>query len=773
MRELPQALAAMAAYRQFIVYHLVWNEAKGKYDKKPLVSPVDPSKWVSFEEASADATARGKDYGVGFVLTENDNLFFFDLDNCVEGNDWSEQTKFFLNTFAGFGMEMSTSKKGWHIFGTYQGDIKHKCKNIPLGLELYTSGRFVALTGLHATGNAGLDGTAHLQWLVDNYFNPAAGDEAAVDDEEWRDTPVEEWRGYEDDEELLNNLMKMKGGAHQGFGIKATFKELWAGKASTLEKYYHNDASKMEGDLSMRLGWATGKNHERVKNLMWMSGCVREKWTSHKTYLEITIKSALRKIDKVYGQRQSVIVTTPGEVAEDLLVDGVRYMDPQNQLVYFKDCVYIVRLNKVLTPQGLLGPQQFKATYGGYTFAKDQRNEKTTTNAFEALTESQAINWPKAEELCFEPQNGFAEIINYDGTKYANSYRKVDTPCKPGDPSLFLNHIAKLLPDANDQKILLSWMAASIQYQGVKFKWAVALQGVEGNGKSTVCDILRKSIGKKYVFQPKADKLTTNFNSFLFGKILMVVNDIDVKHDKNNVMESLKPMITDGEDSSIEYKGVDQISADICCNFIFTMNSKSGIKKYKNDRRYAIFYTAQQQVEDLDACGMDAVYFRRLVEWLKEEDGYAICHNYLKNYEIDPAYNPALPTCPRAPQTSSHHEAVSMGSDRVEQEIIESIEQGRPGFRYPWISSMALNKLLEELRLNHMIPHNKRSEILEAMDYVKHPQLSGGRVNKFILQEGGKPRLYIQKDAAIVPLHDVVDTYLKSQNYIDTGTINV
>jgi hypothetical protein len=173
----------------------------------------------------------------------------------------------------------------------------------------------------------------------------------------------------------------------------------------------------------------------------------------------------------------------------------------------------------------------------------------------------------------------------------------------------------------------------------------------------------------------------------------------------------------------------------------------------RKDRRYAVFYTAQQNIEDLERDGMNGDYFPNLYAWLKGEGrysqygagyGYAIVNQFLSTYQIPRELNPAV-DCHRAPITSSTDEALNASLGSIEQEIIESIEQGRPGFAGGWISSIALEHLLERLHAIRKIPQNKRRDLLNDLGYEYHPALKNGRVNNQIAIDQGKPRLYIKK----------------------------
>ena len=401
-------------------------------------------------------------------------------------------------------------------------------------------------------------------------------------------------------------------------------------------------------------------------------------------------------------------------------------------------------LHRVFTPRGVtLRPDQFNATYGGYIFQLDESGDKVTRKAWEAFTESQIIRYPKAESTCFRPDLQPGAIVDIDGQKLVNAYIPIETPRETGDITPFLKHLELLLPVKRDREILLAYMAAVIQHKGVKFQWAPLIQGEEGNGKTLFTRVLKYAIGKPYFHSPKANEIGGKFNKWLKNKIFIGVEDIYVSEHRLEVLESLKPIIT-GEDIEIEVKGVDSAMADICANFIFNTNHKDALKSHVKGRRYAIFYSAQQSKEDLERDGMDGEYFPELYDWLNN-GGYARVNDYLSSYLIPEELNPAG-KCHRAPITSSTHEAISSSIGGVEQDIIEAIEENRIGFAGGWISSVHLDKLLQNNRSSTKISHNKRKDILAQLGYIWHPALSDGRVNNPItIDDNKKPRLYIRK----------------------------
>ncbi len=246
----------------------------------------------------------------------------------------------------------------------------------------------------------------------------------------------------------------------------------------------------------------------------------------------------------------------------------------------------------------------------------------------------------------------------------------------------------------------------------------------------------------------------------MVGKLFYGVEDIYTPDHKREVFEELKPMITGGDGLEIERKGVDQVSDDICGNFMFNCNNKGGMRKTRNDRRICVLYTAQQSAADVVRDGMNGKYFPNLYDWLRA-DGYAIVAEYLYTFAIPDELNPAK-DCSRAPTTTSTEDAINEGCGGIEQEILEAIAQGLPGFCGGWISSIQLEKLLERVGAARRVTHNKRKEILADLGYAPHPALLDGRVNNLVLPDNGKPRLFVNASNGVLMGLDNANTIGKT-----------
>lgn len=782
MEFLPSAFDALNLFRQFIVFVLQPSKNRpGKTDKFPIdhrtgqiANAHDPAIWADAQTAIASAKRFGVGYGVGFVLTENDPFWFLDIDDCLEpcGTKWSPLALHLLTAFNGAAVEVSSSARGLHVIGSGRPP-PHSCRNSNLKLEFYTSGRFIALTGLQANGSASFQGDNILSWLIENFFPVSVTHEPT----EWTNSPCDKWRGPSDDQDLISWALRSQS-AKSIFSNGATFKDLWEKNIEVLARAYpdpdrslgYNESS-ADAALAQHLAFWTGNDCERIRRLMYQSALVREKW-NREDYLPRTIQGACgRQKEWLEVKQPEPIVSShsnQGASPKPVLVSGNTFLTIDQQIEIFTGCIYIADENRILIPGGYtLNNERFKVMYGGYSMPMDNKNERVTRNAWEAFTESQAFRAPRVNSACFRPDLAPGSILEKDGQRLANIWWPVETPRLKGDITPFMNHMIKLFPDPTDRMIILCYIAAIVQHKGIKFQWCPLLQGVEGNGKTLITRCVAFAIGDRYTHYPKAAEIAGKFNDWLYAKIFIAVEDIYVPDARMEVMEIMKPMVT-SERQEIEPKGGAKITRDICANFLINTNHKDGLRKTRSDRRFAPFYTPQQTVGDLKTDGMLGEYFPNLYEWLAK-GGYAIVSEFLHTFEIPDIYNPAT-LCKRAPATTSTENAITHGLGGIEQEVLEAIEQGVPGFRGGWVSSMMLERLLEKLNATRRIPQNKRRDLLISLGYDWHPGLKDGRVNRNVSPDTAKPRLFIKNDHAdkhIIGGSLIADAYEKAQRVVD------
>lgn len=787
---LPEPLARLAAWPQFVAWRVEMRlNTEGKLvPTKVPYSPrhgggadsTKPSDWGSYEDAVA-LRYRANMAGVGFVFTPRDPFFFVDIDKALEpSGNWSDLAKDLCIRFGGAAVEVSQSGTGLHIIGSCTKDFIHRNKHIASRLELYTQKRFVALTGLNAVGNVGVNMDHALPALVAQYFTRDPREQSAV----WSSEPVPEWRGPEDDAELVAKAMTSGGrGAAAAFGDGGvTFADLFSANVDVLSRKWPRDggydASSADQALANQLAFWTGKNCERIERIMRLSSLARAKWDQHHTYLETTVTKAAGFVTSVY-HAPAVPPERPPPPPERVVAagfklrDGAPLMLSGTQLDYFAECIYVTSINRALVPGGaLLDQARFDVQFGGYEFVIARDGKKTSTSAWEAFTRNQNFEPPMADRACFRPEEGVGNVVMDSGKLLANTYYPAETEETEGDPSPMLDHIFKMLPDGQDAELLLTYMASVKQNPGMKAQWWPVVQGAQGNFKSFLLRIMSFAVGNHYSHLPNMKKMVdgkSNFNGWADRKLFLGLDEVYAAN-RREFFEGFKTTVTNLE-IPIEGKGVEELTGDNRANGMIVTNHQDGVPIVDNDRRYAVFFCAQQTKADMARDGMDALYIRNLKDWLLGSGiwktcgpsyGLRVMNWWLTRKTLDPELDPNQ-LCVHCPMTTSTGAAIIAGRGRVEQEVQEAIEEERVGFAGGWVSSLYLDRLLKELSIN--VPPTKRRDLLLSLGYEVHPAFPDGRVPNLIGPDNGKPRLYVPIGTAVTlsPL-EATKAYTTAQN---------
>ena len=750
----------------------------------------DASAWCSYEEALAAAQQRG--HGVGFCFTQGDGLFFLDMDNCLDQatGQWSPIAQHLMAVWGGHAaIEVSQSGRGLHVFGWASTIPEHGCKNIPLGLELYHTDRFVALTDHQSVGQIGTaDLSAPLAGVIQAYFQKTAASRDVVD---WCD---EGDGATADDRELLEIMLHSKSAAST-FGNKATFAELWQGNEEALAKAFPSqngydsfDRSQADSALASQLIYWCGGNMERVERLMRQSALVRPKW-ERVDYMERTIIGAASIVKNratkrvvgapvVAGAGMKATVAIDGTIGERV---GTPFLSFSEQREFFAGCVYLQVPNKVWAPAAgmALDKARFDVIYGGRGFAFTE-DGKGTKSAWEAFTQSQRNNAPVARDTCFKPHMPPGRITN-DGL--LNTYQPIETEQTAGDASKFTRHLEKLFPHPEDRAIITSYLARIVRSPGVKAQWWPVVQGCQGNGKSLLNSVMQFAIGEKYSHQARASALAKTgmqFNAWVMGKLYLGVEEIQVS-DKRHFLEDFKDIVTNTT-AAIEAKGQDQRTGDNYLNGLMLTNHRDAVPITDEDRRYAIFYTPQQHKRDLARDGMDGGYFPDLYDWLNgrnayaelgENHGFRVVNWWLRNVAVIEERYDVAGQSQRAPATSATSTAVVESRGLLEQDILERAAAGEAGFAGGWVSAAGLELALAHARIR--LAHTKRLALMEGLGYQLHPALPEGRTHRGAGGQAGRMVLWLKTGHVALQLTDpeaVVQAFERAQGVAAPGAGN-
>lgn len=305
----------------YFIYRLEWDAEENKYAKWPCkwddpdkrLDVKQPHNRMSLEQAQAvlqhlPCPPQPEAFALGRWLDGADGTFLLDLDHVIDKTTGviTERARSVLAMFPGAFVEYSSSGDGLHIIGRVDRSVlpphRNKTpKEWDFDYEFYTIDRGIALTfNVMQAGDMAADCTAALLQLVPAYFPPRTVGEGT-------DTRRADWRGPEDDDELIRRMLASRGSAAVALGGKISVQQLWEGDCE------HNSENDMA--LASHLAFWTGCDGDRIERLMFRSGLVRKKWLKHRRYLrKLTIAGACASCTNVYKEPERDIAGVQAKV---------------------------------------------------------------------------------------------------------------------------------------------------------------------------------------------------------------------------------------------------------------------------------------------------------------------------------------------------------------------------------------------------------------------------------------------------------------------------
>jgi hypothetical protein len=317
--QLPDELKAEASW-------VLWKKKSrdGKPTKFPYqadhrqASSTDATTWTTFEAAVEAFEQDGFFDGIGFVFRPESPYAGADIDDVTE-----EQARRWIDRFGSY-TERSPSGNGFHII----------CKaELPKGTnraegELYSSGRFFTMTG-DVVRDAPI---RDAQDAADEFYEFLRRD----------DEPPAERTGQGSAILTDAEVVRLAENAKHGGEFSAVYRGGGQFKSGS------------ERDLSLasRLAFWT-QDAPQVERIMRGSGCVREKWDKHRTYLRDTIEKALSNLSETYKK--------PGEKFKSIGKSAESVEEPTREKGRFERIDLGEPIASGMEPPDMLVPEELYA----------------------------------------------------------------------------------------------------------------------------------------------------------------------------------------------------------------------------------------------------------------------------------------------------------------------------------------------------------------------------------------------------------------------------
>ena len=324
-----------------------------------------------------------------------------------------------------------------------------------------------------------------------------------------------------------------------------------------------------------------------------------------------------------------------------------------------------------------MSAQGFNYSYGRNAMTKADRIEgKSSPSVMPAELAMHVYEIPIVAGKRYAP--GEEDVFVCEGVNVANSYAshlipEIPAKLKPYELKAIERvkaHVAHLIELEAEQRILIDWLAWVVQNPGSIVKWAILLQGVEGDGKSFFGFLLRAVMGHTNVRMLNATVLESQFSGWSVGQCVTVIEEPRL-HGENryDVINKMKTFISN-DVIEVHPKGGNPYNAKNTSNYFIPTNFKDAMPLSENGRRYCVLFSKWQDGESLREFVRDnPSYYADLYATL--ERAAPALRKWLIEHEVSDDF----PAGGLAPSTSAHSYMVAASQPEAMRALNEIIAE--------------------------------------------------------------------------------------------------
>lgn len=307
--------------------------------------------------------------------------------------------------------------------------------------------------------------------------------------------------------------------------------------------------------------------------------------------LETAINSRL----ELWGAKMPIAklraLITPPRVAHEPSEGGVARPEWAAHFVYLQQLTNFFDLRDAT----VISPEAFRAQYNREMPFKSEGVDRHDSTKF------MLDHWgcPVVHDTMYYP--GKPQIVEFEGRRWANTYSESSlppvtdyTPDGVHAIGLFQKHLWLLA--GNRDKVahnMLAWMAHNVQFPSRKIRWAPLIKGIEGDGKSTISQVMSAAMGSRNVLPVGPDVLNNSggFTDWAHGQALTVFEEIHmVGKDRYRLANMLKPIIANGT-ITVNVKNGKPKKVRNTSNQMALTNHSDAAALTDTDRRYFVMFS--------------------------------------------------------------------------------------------------------------------------------------------------------------------------------------
>lgn len=337
--------------------------------------------------------------------------------------------------------------------------------------------------------------------------------------------------------------------------------------------------------------------------------------------------------------------------------------------------------------------------------------EIESIKVFDAFTQKQkyAVDY-WLEDMTQPIANGFTydpsdpnKLIQRGNAMMLNTFPGFAHPaieCNGNSLDPFFFHIHEVMGD-KEIEFLLDYIAHMIQFTAQKPGVMIILTGKPGVGKTIICDIIARMLGKQNAVVVDSAAFTqSNFNGLFSGKLFVTINELNVAARRDHTLTGkIKSWITD-ENYTVNAKFMPQRNERSFHRFVATTNSDIPFPIDTDDRRIALFKVGDRYKDDVG-------HFSPMFKMLEDHESLSGLMHYFTNHKIKNSVMRPPETLSRElayhsedPVVGWLHNVLAAGT--LPKDILDQIDKARDWARYGVVipRSVVVDSVIASTRTN-------------------------------------------------------------------------
>lgn len=212
--------------------------------------------------------------------------------------------------------------------------------------------------------------------------------------------------------------------------------------------------------------------------------------------------------------------------------------------------------------------------------------------------------------------------------RYINIYKKYQPTHDRADVSpIFLDYIARLVPDPDERHIFMQWIAHIFQKPSERPSWHVMMSSEPGVGKGFLVESILHPLLHHTSVVSSFTKVLSQFSTIVEDNLLCLLDDCKAKNEDTQV--KLKSLLSEAR-AYCERKGLQGGMVNTYTRFILASNEEKPISLDATERRWWV----PMPLVHRDDKQKTQEFIQTLDDWLSLPGSLCAVYNWFMSYDL-------------------------------------------------------------------------------------------------------------------------------------------